>query len=134
MPDPLPLESLNHIALMTRRLDESKAFWTRVMGFREVLRPNFNFRGAWLLGHGLIIHLLENPKAGDPSGEIQTRENHLALHTNDLPRVEQLLTAHGVRFRKNTIADTGIQQIFFQDPDGNFIEVGNYPPTPPFVD
>jgi catechol 2,3-dioxygenase-like lactoylglutathione lyase family enzyme len=134
MPDPLPLESLNHIALMTRRLDESKAFWTRVMGFRELARPNFNFRGAWLLGHGLIIHLLENPKAGDPSADIQTRENHLALHTADLARVEQLLAAHGVRYRKNTIADTGIQQLFFQDPDGNFIEVGTYPPTPPLVD
>jgi catechol 2,3-dioxygenase-like lactoylglutathione lyase family enzyme len=134
MPDPLPLESLNHIALMTRRLDESRAFWTHVMGFRELARPNFNFRGAWLLGYDLIIHLLENPKAGDPSAEIQTRENHLALHTTDLPQVEQLLTAHGVRFRKNTIADTGIQQIFFQDPDGNFVEVGTYPATPPFLD
>jgi glyoxylase I family protein len=134
MPDPLPLESLNHVALMTRRLDESKAFWTRVMGFREVVRPNFNFRGAWITGHGLIIHLLENPKAGDPSDEIQTRENHLALHTSDLARIEQLLAAHGIVYRKKTLADTTVQQVFFQDPDGNVIEVGTYPPMPPFVD
>jgi catechol 2,3-dioxygenase-like lactoylglutathione lyase family enzyme len=119
---------------MTRRLAESRSFYRRVLGFREVARPNFSFAGAWLFNHGLMIHLIENTKAGDPSAEIQTRENHLALHTTDLARAEQLLVDHGVRFRKNTVADTGIQQIFLQDPDGNHIEIGTYPPTPPFVD
>ena len=134
MPDPLPIESLNHVALMTRRLDASRAFYCNVLGFREMERPNFNFRGAWLFNYGLMIHLIENAKAGEPSEEIQTRENHLALHAGDLARAEQLLVEHGVRYRKNTIADRGISQIFFQDPDGNYIELGAYPPTPPFVD
>ena len=133
MPDPLPIESLNHIALMTRRLDESRAFYRNVLGFREVERPNFSFRGAWLFNYGLMIHLIENAKAGDPGDEIQTRENHFALHTNDLARAEQLLAEHGIRYRKNTIADRGISQIFLQDPDGNHIELGTYPPTPPYV-
>jgi catechol 2,3-dioxygenase-like lactoylglutathione lyase family enzyme len=134
MPDPLPLESLNHVALTTRRLEESVAFYRQVLGFRELSRPNFNFRGAWLFNYGLMIHLIENSEAGDPSEEIKTRANHLALHTTDLARAEALLQEHGVRFRKNTIADRGIQQIFLQDPDGNHIEIGTYPPTPPFVD
>ena len=134
MPDALPIESLNHVALMTRRLDESRTFYRTVLGFREVQRPNFDFRGAWLFSYGLMIHLIENAKAGQPSDEIQTRENHLALHTKDLARVEQLLGEHGIRFRKNTIADRGISQIFLQDPDGNHIEIGTYPATPPFVD
>lgn len=134
MPDVLPIQSLNHVALMTRRLDESRAFYRGVLGFREVERPNFSFRGAWLFNYGLMIHLIENAKAGEPSEEIQTRENHLALHTEDLDRVEQLLKEHGIRFRKNTIADTGISQIFLQDPDGNHIEIGTYPPTPRAVE
>ena len=134
MPDPLPLESLNHIALMTRRLEESRAFYCHVLGFREVERPNFSFRGAWLINYGLMIHLIENAKAGDPGEEIQTRENHFALHTGDLARAEQLLKEHGIRYRKNTIADTSISQIFLQDPDGNHIELGTYPPTPPLVE
>jgi catechol 2,3-dioxygenase-like lactoylglutathione lyase family enzyme len=133
MPEPLPIESLNHVALTTRRLDESREFYRRVLGFLEVQRPNFNFRGAWLFNYGLMIHLIENAQAGGPSEEIQTRGNHLALHTGDLARVEQLLKEHGVRFRKNKIADTDISQVFFQDPDGNHIEVGSYPDTPPFV-
>ncbi len=134
MPEPLPLVALNHVALMTRRVDESRAFYRNVLGFREISRPNFNFRGAWLYNYGLMIHLLENERAGSPSDDIRTRDTHLALHTDDLPRVEQLLTEHGVRFRKNEIKDRGIQQIFFQDPDGNHIEIGTYPPTPEFID
>ena len=134
MPEPLPLDSLNHIALMTRRLDESRAFYRNVLGFREVERPNFSFRGAWLFSYGLMIHLIENPQAGDPSEEIQTRENHFALHTGDLSRCEVLLKEYGIRYRKNTIADRGINQIFLQDPDGNHIELGAYPSTPRFVE
>ncbi len=134
MPAPLPIESLNHVALMTRRLAESRQFYKTVLGFREVARPNFAFNGAWLFGHGLMIHLIENAKAGAPNEEIQTRENHLALHTSDLAKVEALLGEHRIRFRKNVIADRGISQVFFQDPDGNHIEIGDYPPTPPFID
>ena len=110
----------------------------------DAMHPDPDYSAAYVIlhtdrpdgitGHGLMIHLLENPKAGDPSGEIQTRENHLALHANDLAGVEQLLVAHGILYRKKTLADTTIKQIFFQDPDGNVIEVGTYPPMPPFVD
>jgi catechol 2,3-dioxygenase-like lactoylglutathione lyase family enzyme len=134
VPMPLPIDSLNHVALMTRRLDDTRAFYKNVLGFREVERPNFSFRGAWLFNYGLMIHLIENAKAGEPSDEIQTRDNHLALHTRDLAAAEQLLKEHGVRYRTNTIADRGISQIFFQDPDGNHIEIGTYPATPRFVD
>ncbi|HZZ29114.1 MAG TPA: VOC family protein [Pirellulales bacterium] len=136
MPAALPISELNHVALVTRHLDASKKFYNEVLGFREVPRPNFTFPGAWLFGHGLMIHLLgHNPAANEqPSpaaAEILTREYHLALHTDDLSTVERLLTEHGILFRRNRQADTGVKQIFFQDPDGFHIEVGAYPPNPP---
>lgn len=55
------------------------------------------------------------------------------MHTADLAAAERLLREHGVRYRTNTIADRGIQQIFLQDPDGNHVELGTYPPMPPFI-
>jgi catechol 2,3-dioxygenase-like lactoylglutathione lyase family enzyme len=134
MPESLPIESLNHVALTTRQLAQSRTFYRRVLGFREVERPNFSFAGAWLFNHGLMIHLIEKPEAPLSGGEIQTRENHVAFQTGDLGRVEQLLNEHGVTYRTSSIADTGIRQIFFQDPDGNHIEIGSYPPMPPFID
>jgi glyoxylase I family protein len=118
---------------MSQRVEESRRFYRDVLGFREVSRPNFNFRGAWLYNYGLMIHVIENEAAGDPGGEIQTRANHLALHTDDLDAVENLLVEHKVAFKKNEIKDRGIKQIIFQDPDGHHIEIGTYPPTPPYV-
>jgi catechol 2,3-dioxygenase-like lactoylglutathione lyase family enzyme len=134
MTSPLPLCAVNHLALMTRRLADSRAFYRDVLGFREVVRPNFDFAGSWLYNYGLTIHLIENQKAGDPTGPIDTRDNHLALHADDLEAVELGLVKRGIAYRKNMIRDGGIRQLFFRDPDGHHIEVGCYPPTPPYID
>jgi glyoxylase I family protein len=128
MPAPLPWTSLNHIALMTKRVEECTAFYERVLGFRRVQRPNFDFRGAWLLKDGVCLHLLENPKAGDPSEVIQTREHHHALHTEDIRAVEESLIAHDVPYRRNWMANTDVEQLFFQDPDGNVWEIAKHRP------
>ena len=133
MPDPLPIQSVNHVGRITKRVEESRAFYRDVLGFREVQRPNFNFAGAWLYNYGLMIHLIYSEAAGDPEGEIQTRHDHLALHTNDLARAEQLLIAHNIPYRKNVIADRNITQIFCRDPDGHHVEIGTYPPTPAYI-
>ena len=105
MPQPLPIQAVNHVGRMTKRVDASRDFYRDVLGFREVARPNF----------------------------IQTRHDHLALHCEDLELAERLLKEHGVAYRKNVIEDRGITQIFCRDPDGHHVEIGTYPPTPPFV-
>ena len=58
MPPPIPIQSLNHIAVVTRRLEDSKRFYRDVLGFREISRPNFKFSGAWLFNYGLMIHII----------------------------------------------------------------------------
>jgi catechol 2,3-dioxygenase-like lactoylglutathione lyase family enzyme len=108
-------------------------FYRDVLGFREVARPNFDFPGAWLYNYGIMIHQIYNEAATGPEGEIQTRDSHLALHTDDLEAAERLLKEHGVPYRKNVVADKNIVQIFCRDPDGHHVEIGTYPPTPPFV-
>jgi catechol 2,3-dioxygenase-like lactoylglutathione lyase family enzyme len=133
MPPALPITAVNHVARITKRVDASRAFYRDVLGFREVARPNFDFPGAWLYNYGIMIHLIYNEAAGDPEGEIQTRYDHLALHTNDLEASERLLKEHGVPYRKNVVADKNIVQIFCRDPDGPHVELGTYAPTPRFV-
>ena len=133
MPKPLPITAVNHVGRITTRVEESRKFYRDVLGFREVDRPNFDFDGAWLYNYGIMIHLMYNEKAGSPEGEIQTRDDHLALNTNDLDAAERLLAEHNVPYRKNVIADRNIAQIFFRDPDGHYVEIGNYPPTPGYL-
>jgi catechol 2,3-dioxygenase-like lactoylglutathione lyase family enzyme len=135
-PPPLPLKALNHLALTSTHLEATRAFYTDVLGFREVSRPAFSFRGAWLYNYGLMIHIIEKDSAGTGSieGEISTRDNHFALHADDLDAAEQALLAHGVPYRKNEIPERKIRQLFFRDLDGNHIEVGTYPAAlPPFI-
>src|ERR1700730_13872429 len=117
MPDALPIVSLNHIGLTSRRVAETRKFYRDVLGFREVSRPNFDFEGAWLYNYGMMIHIVHNAQAADGSSEISGRVQHLALQVNDLEQAERLLKEHGVRYIKNEIKDRAIKQIFFHDPD-----------------
>lgn len=127
MPLPLPLLHLHHISLVTGKLDESRAFYRDVLGFREIPRPAFNFGGAWLYNYGLQIHLIENPAPAEMSAEIDSRADHIAFAVDDVDAVERLLREHGVRYRVNMQANTTVKQLFFHDPDGHNIEVARYP-------
>jgi catechol 2,3-dioxygenase-like lactoylglutathione lyase family enzyme len=138
MPHPLPITALHHFAVTTKRLDKSIAFYTRVLGFRAVDRPDFDFRGAWLYGLGIQIHVIERMDiAPDPSGdEIDTRAIHIALAVENAEAhadVERQLNELDIRY-VNQVNAGGIPQLFFQDPDGHYIEIGVYPPTPAFID
>jgi catechol 2,3-dioxygenase-like lactoylglutathione lyase family enzyme len=80
----------------------------------------------------LQIHLIE-PETGssDPTStsELSVRTDHLALHVDDTHAPGELLDQHGLPYKTNTVADTGVTQYFFQDPDGNHIEIGTYAPA-----
>lgn len=129
MPRPLAIESVNHVARLTRHLEESRAFYRDVLGFRELARPNFMFPGAWLFNYGLQIHLIVDDAAPLEKGDISTRADHLALHVPDIAAAEQLLIEHGIEYKKNYVADRDVTQLFFHDPDGHHIEIGCYPPV-----
>ena len=73
MTKPLPIQSVNHLAVVTSRLEASRRFYREVLGFREVSRPNFKFPGAWMYNYGLMIHIIGHEKTVAPGEEIQTR-------------------------------------------------------------
>jgi catechol 2,3-dioxygenase-like lactoylglutathione lyase family enzyme len=130
MKPPLPITYLHHVARLTKHLEESRAFYRDVLGFREIPRPDFHFGGAWLFNYGLQIHLIVNEGIADPAGPIQTRDHHLAFFAPDIDAVERALDDHHVEFRVNIQTGTGLKQLFFRDPDGHHIEVGTYPAVP----
>ena len=128
----LPIRSLHHVARVTRHLDQSRAFYRDVLGFREIDRPQLDFPGAWLFNYGLQIHLIVNQPTGEgeiAGPSIETRDNHLAFLVDDVEVVESRLASHGVPYRINLQANTGLKQVFFRDPDGHHVEVACYPPS-----
>jgi catechol 2,3-dioxygenase-like lactoylglutathione lyase family enzyme len=125
MPEPpIQLEVLNHIARTTRDLEASRRFYLDVLGCREISRPAFNFRGAWLYVAGLQFHLIEDPATPDSPASINTRESHIAFRVADLDAMELRLQAHKIPYKRSAIQDRKIDQIFFRDPDGWMIEIG----------
>ena len=134
MSEPLAIRAVNHLARNTAKLDEMKAFYRDVLGFREIQRPPFKFPGAWLYNYGLQIHLIVDESGSEVEGEISTRAGHLALHVDDVEAAERTLEKHGIAYRKNEVPLTGVTQLFFHDPDGFHIELATYPATAPYVE
>jgi catechol 2,3-dioxygenase-like lactoylglutathione lyase family enzyme len=130
MPPAIATGRLNHVALPTADPARGVRFYRDVLGFVETPRPSFSFRGAWLLKRevAVMIHLIHD-EAFQPSAEgaINSRTNHLAMQVNDYDCAVELLAAHGVAYVERVLPDYNYRQVFFHDPDGNTLELGEWP-------
>jgi catechol 2,3-dioxygenase-like lactoylglutathione lyase family enzyme len=121
---------LNHIALPTADPERGARFYRDVLGFTETPRPAFSFGGAWLLKRevGVMIHLIHNESfEPTPKKAINSRTNHIAMQVEDFDAAVALLTKHGVEHVVRVLATYNYRQVFFHDPDGNTLELGEWP-------
>lgn len=71
----LPLTALNHVSRLCRSVKDSVDFYTKVLGFVLIERPEaFDFDGAWLFNYGIGIHLVHSKDENE----------------DDLPRIDHL--------------------------------------------
>lgn len=118
---------LNHVNILTDRVEETTAFFERVLGLRAGYRPNFDFDGAWLYaGERPLIHLQtpissKNRQAGAPVG--QGPLDHASFEVADIAVARERLKANDVTFRETRSPDGRNDQIFFRDPNGVVIEL-----------
>ena len=118
---------LHHVSRQTKKLSETRKFYTEVLGFEEISRPPFDFDGAWLFGAGIQIHLIDEP-FDDPNSPINTHENHIAFLVHDMDASEAVLKEHGIPYHRQSTPARGTSQMFFRDPEGWLIELGLYAP------
>lgn len=121
--------SLHHVSLYVADKDRSADFYARVLGLKEI--PNRVGRShiRWFDLDGLrSLHLI----GGDElAGRPRPFSTHFALVTDDLDGALERLTREGVTFMNlarepgvHTRAD-GIRQVYFQDPDGHWVELND---------
>jgi len=127
---PKMIDSIDHIVLTVRDVDAAVGFYTRVLGMdaqvfaggRKALRFGDQKINLQALGQETRNH------AGIGSGD-------LCLVTRWAPdRVLAHLVAEGVSIVEGPVAKSGalsdtqgpITSIYFNDPDGNLIEVASY--------
>jgi catechol 2,3-dioxygenase-like lactoylglutathione lyase family enzyme len=128
MPDPIETQRFNHAALNTRDVSRAVAFYCEILGFHEVPRPSFSFAGSWLYrnGLGMVLHLIHDADLSPPRDRIESRKNHLAFRA-DVDIARERLREHDIQFIERVLPDHGYRQLFFHDPDGNVIELGEWP-------
>lgn len=116
-----------HIAIQAADIDRSARFYREAFGLRMIPTPLKNRR--WLdLGNGLALHILDGRTAPKPSN----RNEHLALHVDDLATVTAWLDRQGFVWtdlagkpRTMQVRFDGVRQIYVQDPDGYWLEIGD---------
>ena len=126
---PLALGQFNHINLSSADLARAEQFYVELLGFRVVPRPSFSFDGRWLYREevGPMIHLNHVPDHLAPTGTINPRGPHFAIQSSNVQEIIDRLCAAQIEFAERSLPGFGYRQVFFRDPDGNLIEIGEWP-------
>ncbi len=125
------ITGLFHAAIRTADLPATVAFYTRVLGLREVPRPaGVKFPGAWLAlpGGEAVIHVYAGEAAKGPDGSAPTDNetgvmDHLALTARGFLTFRERFAAHGLEWREQNMAGSPVWQMFVHDPNGLKIEL-----------
>ncbi|KAL3147193.1 hypothetical protein ABBQ32_002694 [Trebouxia sp. C0010 RCD-2024] len=131
-PPQICLKNLNHVALEAVDPLGLTDFYTRVLGFKSIKRPNLPFEGSWLEGAGLLVHIIaEDPSVPKkihnwkeqyaeqpPASWYIRRANHLAFEVEDSDAMEERLVHFGIEYTKAVVPDVDVAQLFFFDPEG----------------
>ena len=105
-------------------VDAAIAFYTRHLGFAEVMHPAPAFA---MLSRGDLRLVLSAPGGGPGGGQAMPDGtmpepggwNRFAIELSDLDGAVEGLRAEGVRFRNDVVTGRGGKQIIAEDPSGN---------------
>ena len=125
------IKSLAHVALMASDGEQTKRFYTELLGFTETDRLQVPGAGTLIflaLGDGETqIELFSggHPLGPDesPWGSKKVGYTHLCLLADDVREETERLKGLGVQFLLESHDVAGLRVSFFPDPDGNVIEL-----------
>jgi len=124
-----PRMKLNHIAIYVENLEISTLFYKDVIQLTEMPEPFHDGLHTWFtLGVAGQLHLIQGAKGGVP----RDKNDHLCFSTSDMDLFLKNLTKRKVTYYdwpgnkgKITTRVDGVHQIYFQDPDGHWIEIND---------
>jgi len=121
--------AFNHLALSVKDVDRSAEFYMNVLKLPEIVNRSKIEGVRWFtFSDGLELHLISTVKENVRINKAL----HLALTTANFDAFVKTLDAKSIAYsdwpgnpQKINVRADGIEQIFFQDPDGNWIEVNS---------
>ena len=120
---------LNHIAVYVSDLHKSAAFYKSVFNLKEIPEPFKDGKHAWLsLGAAGALHIIQGAK----NNQTFDRNDHLCFSVPSIDDFIAKLNNVHVQFEDwagktsaITLRVDGVKQIYFQDPDGHWLEVND---------
>ncbi|MCX2741272.1 VOC family protein [Pontibacter anaerobius] len=120
---------LNHIAVYVHDLGQSTAFYEDVLQLKQIPEPFKDGRHTWFsLGDAGQLHLIQGASQNIP----RDKNDHLCFSVASIEDFIANLDKHQVEYtnwpgtaKTPTVRVDGVKQIYFQDPDGHWIEVNN---------
>lgn len=120
--------NINHFAIAVLDLEESETFYRDVIGLNQIPEPFGLGMHAWFQVGESQLHII--------SAATERREhskyNHLCFSVSDMDQFIERITSYGIEFSdwnmnpgEITVRVDGVQQIYFTDPDGYWIEVND---------
>jgi catechol 2,3-dioxygenase-like lactoylglutathione lyase family enzyme len=124
------IEGIDHFVLTVRSVDDTCAFYQRVLGMKRLDEPN---RPTALLFGTQKINLHEVGRTFDPKAKTPTpgSGDFCLVAARPLAEVCASLAANSVAIEVGPVERTGargpMMSVYFRDPDGNLVEVSEYP-------
>lgn len=126
------IAGIDHFVLTVRSLEATCAFYQRVLGMRRLDEPN---RPTALLFGSQKINLHEAGRSFEPKAKAPTpgSGDFCLVAAVPLAEVQASLEAYGVAIEVGPVRRIGargpMMSVYFRDPDGNLVEVSEYPLT-----
>ncbi|CAN5472145.1 hypothetical protein BH23BAC1_BH23BAC1_20630 [soil metagenome] len=121
--------SLNHIAVYVYDLKQSADFYDNVLQLQQIPEPFKDGLHIWYsIGNNISLHLIE----GAGGVRDQNKNTHLCFSVPSVDDFIARLDQFNINYenwpgteRAPTLRVDGVKQIYFQDPDGYWIEVND---------
>ena len=119
------MPQFNHIALYVADLQKATRFYEEVLELKRIEEPFKQGKHSWFhMGEHCQLHLVHQNVQRNES-----RNWHYAFTVPDLEAFVQKLEKAGIPYgdlgepsKKITLRPDGIKQVYFQDPDGYWLE------------
>jgi lactoylglutathione lyase len=120
---------VNHIAFHVLDLKTSTDFYANVVGLPVIPEPFHDGKHGWFaIGPGCALHIISGATTRLP----KEKRNHLCFTVPSVDAFARQLADHRVPYEDLAGAKSavtrrpdGVNQIYFQDPDGNWIEIND---------
>jgi lactoylglutathione lyase len=124
-----PVLQLNHIAMHVHDLKKSTAFYEEVLHLQQIPEPFKDGLHTWFsLGAAGQLHLIQGAEPNVP----RNKHDHLCFSVDSIEAFIANLERHTIQYsnwagtaKAPTVRVDGVKQIYFQDPDGHWIEIND---------